>query len=81
MGIAIERLVIAHAMREIPDIIFGCGLDIFAGPGGLVESDQFALTLDILVRYLIGYGFLPFITLFYVGFCVCHVISPLSPVV
>ena len=81
MRIAIKRLVIADAMRKVANIIFSCGLDIFARLCGLVESDQLALTLNICIRDFISDGFLPFFTLFYVGFRVGHDISPLPPVI
>src|SRR3546814_17130888 len=46
MGVGVERLVVAHAVREIADTILGRGLDILARPGRLIEAEQRPLPID-----------------------------------
>jgi hypothetical protein len=79
--IAEQRIVISATVREIADIVLGRGLEIFAGLRRLVESEQLALALDVVVGDLVSYGLLPLVALFDIGFRFDHANRSLLPVI
>ena len=68
-------------MREIANIILGRGLDIFAGPRGLVKAEQQALAINVMVGDFIVDRLLPIVAFQNILCRIAHRNHSLKPVV